>query len=189
VGDRKRGSGFPPLKLVNDARTDKPSFADAYDEHVWRVYGFLGYRLRSREDAEDLTQQTFERALKAWRQFDPARGSIGAWLISIARNLLIDHLRRDRSGDVRPLDDQPERLLGVETGPDDIGLEPELEEALVRLPDRAREVIALRFGGDLNGPEIAELMDLSLANVHQILSRSLRALRAELSRERAAATA
>jgi RNA polymerase sigma factor (sigma-70 family) len=165
------------------------TFATFYDENVWRVYGFFGYRLRAREDAEDLTQQTFERALKAWRQFDPDRGTAQAWVISIARNLLIDHFRRDRSSSLRPLDEQPERLLGVDGGPDDIGLEPELERALGLLSDRDREVIALRFGGDLNGPEIAATMGLSLANVQQILSRCLRALRAELEAPRAAATA
>ena len=62
---------------------------------------------------------------------------------------------------------------------------PELAGALAQLSDRDREVIALRFGGDLTGPEIAELMDLSLANVQQILSRSLRKLRALLEAEAA----
>ena len=46
--------------------------------------------------------------------------------------------------------------------------------------ERERELIALRFGGDLTGPEIAELTELSLANVHQILSRALRTLRERL---------
>ena len=51
----------------------------------------------------------------------------------------------------------------------------------VERDDRERELIALRFGGDLNGPEIAELTGLTLANVQQILSRSLRRMRAELA--------
>ena len=53
----------------------------------------------------------------------------------------------------------------------------ELLGALARLTERDREVLALRFGGDMSGPEIAQLMNLSLANVQQILSRSLRKLR------------
>ena len=57
-------------------------------------------------------------------------------------------------------------------------MEPELAAALDELGDREREIIALRFGGDLTGPEIASLTGLSLANVQQILSRSLRKLRA-----------
>ena len=59
---------------------------------------------------------------------------------------------------------------------------PDLDRALAELSERDREVIALRFGGDLTGPEIAELTGLSLANVQQITSRSLRKLR-ELLRQ------
>lgn len=60
---------------------------------------------------------------------------------------------------------------------------PELEAALRELSDRDREVIALRFGGDLSAIEIAAVMGLSGANVHQILSRSLRKLRSLLEGE------
>jgi RNA polymerase sigma factor (sigma-70 family) len=150
-------------------------FARAYDEHVWRVYGFLAYRLRDREVAEDLTQATFERALRAWSRFDPERASESTWLIAIARNLLIDHHRRHRSGRFGEID---ERVAPMVSGPEErVSASPELIEALARLSDRDREVVALRFGGDLTGPEIARVMDLTLANVQQILSRSLRKLR------------
>ena len=62
----------------------------------------------------------------------------------------------------------------------DLGLAPDLERALATLSAREREIIALRFGGELTGPEIAETTGLSLANVQQILSRSLRRMRAVL---------
>ncbi len=150
-------------------------FARVYEEHVWRVYGFLAYRLHDRDVAEDLTQATFERALRAWSRFDPRRASELTWLLAIARNLLIDHHRRDKSDRNEPID---ERLLPRVPGPEQRAqAAPELSDALAQLSDRDREALALRFGGDLTGPEIAELMDLTLANVQQILSRSLRKLR------------
>jgi RNA polymerase sigma factor (sigma-70 family) len=150
-------------------------FARMYDEHVWRVYGFLAYRLHDRDLAEDLTQATFERALRAWSRFDPRRASECTWLLAIARNLLIDHYRRDRSGLTEPLD---ESLAPGVPGPEvRFSVSPELIAALATLSDRDREVLALRFGGDLTGPEIAAILDLSLANVQQIVSRSLRKLR------------
>jgi RNA polymerase sigma factor (sigma-70 family) len=145
-----------------------------YNEHVWRVYGFLAYRLGDRDTAEDLTQATFERALRAWGRFDPRRASASTWLLAIARNLLIDHYRRDRSTLTDPID---ERLAPAVPGPDEQLASAELLDALTRLSDRDREVLALRFGGDMTGPEIAQLLNLSLANVQQILSRSLRKLR------------
>lgn len=172
---------------------DEPleQFARLYDEHVWAVYGFFGYRLGSREDAEDLTQLTFERALKAWGRFDPDRAGVGTWLLAIARNLLIDYHRADRSNRIEPLGDglapEYEPTGGM---PDSVlGLDPDLEAAIDRLDDRERELLALRFGGDLGGPEIAGLTGLSLANVQQILSRTLRRLRHELERGEARSAA
>ena len=164
------------------------SFTSVYDEHVWDVYGFFGYRVRTRTAAEDLTQETFERALRAWPRFDPNRASARTWLLAIAHNLLVDHYRRDRSNRQQPLDEDPAAVerARVEPGADQaLGIEPELEVALGALTDRERELIALRFGGDLSGPEIAEVTGLTLANVQQILSRSLRRLRATLDSENA----
>jgi RNA polymerase sigma factor (sigma-70 family) len=70
----------------------------------------------------------------------------------------------------------------VESSPTRLGLEPELARALAGLADREREILALRYGAELTGPEIAELTGLKLANVQQIVSRSLRRLRASLER-------
>lgn len=157
-------------------------FETVYDDHIWDVYGFFGYRVRSREQAEDLTQATFERALRAWDRFDPRRASAKTWVLAIARNVLIDHYRRDRSGREMPLPDEGSEHAGRALGHshlDDrsLGPDPDLALALGQLADRDREVIALRFGGDLTGAEIAAVTELSLANVQQILSRSLRRLR------------
>ena len=161
----------------------RQDFAAAYDEHVWDVYGYLGYRVRTREEAEDLTQATFERALRAWARFDPGRASARTWLLAIARNVLIDHYRSDRSARQQRITDVAQELTNVANiEPDEpvLGPEPELARALERLGDRERELIALRFGGDMSGAEIAEVTGLTLANVQQILSRTLRRLRADL---------
>lgn len=162
----------------------RPDFATAYEEEIWHVYGFFAYRVRCVDDAEDLTQRTFERALRAWRRFDPERAPLRAWLLAIARNLLIDHYRADAGERQRPLAEVDEEQLGSELAEPDLGIDPELAEALATLSARDREIVALRFGGDLNGPEIAELTGLQLANVQQILSRSLRRLRRQLDAAR-----
>jgi RNA polymerase sigma-70 factor (ECF subfamily) len=165
----------------------RPDFLEAYNEHVWQVYGYLAYRIRTREEAEDLTQLTFERALRAWDRYDPSRASIATWLLAIARNALIDHRRRQdpRSQAALTWGEAVEADLPAEPGPEqELGLSPELAAALQRLGRRERSVLALRFGGDLRTAEIAEMLDLSVANVQQILSRTLRRLRRELERER-----
>jgi RNA polymerase sigma factor (sigma-70 family) len=166
-------------------RFAREEVAELYEEHVWGVYAFFSYRLGSRADAEDLTQLTFERALRAWERYDPERASPRTWLMSIASNLLIDHYRRDRSSRQEPIEDYHLSRGELLTGDQDVGLSAELAAALDELGDRERELIALRFGGELTGPEIAELTGLSLANVQQILSRSLRKIRARLERQEA----
>lgn len=172
--------------------TDRATnFGRVYEEHVWRVYGFLAYRLRDRDLAEDLTQTTFERALRAWSRFDPRRGSEATWLLAIARNALVDHHRRRRE-DLAPSDpgsdgEAPRVTQQTVPGPEErLAGSSELMAALAELSDRDREVVALRFGGDLSGPEIAKLTGLSLPNVQQILSRSLRRLRTLLEAGHAA---
>jgi RNA polymerase sigma-70 factor (ECF subfamily) len=153
-----------------------------YDEHVWRVYGFLAYRLADRHTVEDLTQATFERALRAWARFDPRRASERTWLLTIAANLLVDFRRRERCVLVETIDD---RWLAPVPGPESSALgSPELSAALAELTDREREVLALRFGGDLTGLEIARVLGLTEPNVQQIASRALRKLRTLLGRTR-----
>jgi RNA polymerase sigma factor (sigma-70 family) len=158
-----------------------PDFASAYEDHVWQVYGFFAYRVSSREAAEDLTQLTFERGWRAWGRYDPRRAQVSTWLLTIARNLLIDHYRAaGAAGATEPLHDTAEQHLPTAELDPSLGVTPELARALDRLDGRAREIVALRYGGDLSGPEIVELTGLSLANVQQILSRSLRQMRSHL---------
>ncbi len=143
---------------------------------MWDVYGFVAYRVANRTEAQDLTQQTFEQALRAWPRFDPSRGSVSTWLMAIARNLVIDHHRSGRLRRHQSVDDLGTAEPSAEEEYD-FGIDPELHRALATLSPRDREVVELRYGGDLSGPEIAETTGLSLANVQQILSRSLRRLR------------
>jgi RNA polymerase sigma-70 factor (ECF subfamily) len=149
-----------------------------YREHVSTVFAFFSYSV-SRETAEDLTASTFERVIRAWDSYDPQRGPERAWVLAIARNLLTDHYRRQRhretlSTDQHPLlldslrsDDWVERRLSY----------AELQDWLAQLGQRDREVLALRYGADLPATDIATLTGLTAANVHQIISRSLRRLR------------
>src|SRR4051794_6024397 len=167
-----------------DARR-RPTFAEVYDRHVWDVYGFLAYRVGQRQDAEDLTQLTFERALRAWGRFDPERAQPSTWVLAIARNVLIDHWRADRSAQHAELDPEAPDLPSAPGIGADLGLEPALERALRTLGDRERELLALRFGADLTGQQIAEVSGSSLAAVQQSLSRSLRRLREAMDREQA----
>jgi RNA polymerase sigma-70 factor (ECF subfamily) len=95
----------------------------------------------------------------------------------------VDYHRRGPAARPDPLaeGEGADAQLGSEPAIEPLGLNPELEAALGELGDRERELIALRFGGDLTGPEIAELTGLTLSNVQQILSRALRRLNSVLT--------
>src|SRR5260370_14717183 len=150
------------LRALGSAALD---FEQAYDDNIARVFAFFAYRLRTRADAEDLTQQTFERALKAWDRFDPRRAAAGTWLIAIARNLLIDHHRAQPAvGSTQPLDSgDPSTLPHAALAYTGLGLAPELAHALSGLAERDREILAFGVGAALTGPELAELTGLTLS--------------------------
>jgi RNA polymerase sigma factor (sigma-70 family) len=159
-------------------------FLEAYEENVWHVHGYLAYRTGSRADAEDLTQITFERALKAWSRFDPSKATAKTWLLKIAHNIFIDHRRRQRARPRTGIDISAVREIDLPQDPgpfDRLHLSPELDTALQELSRRERAVIGLRFGADLRAAEIAEMLDLSVSNTEQILSRTLRKLHASLA--------
>jgi RNA polymerase sigma-70 factor (ECF subfamily) len=155
-----------------------------YREHVSAVYAFFGYSV-SKETAEDLTASTFERVIRGWNDYDPERGQERTWVLAIARNLLTDHYRRQRHRDTISTDEHP-ILLDVLSSDDWVEsrlTHAELHEWLGELGQREQEVLALRYGAELRATEIAELTGLSAANVHQIVSRSLRRLREVAERD------
>jgi RNA polymerase sigma-70 factor (ECF subfamily) len=169
---------------VRRRRAPDAELQRVYREHVSAVFAFFAYSV-SRETAEDLTASTFERVIRAWDGYDPERGPERAWVLAIARNLLTDHYRRQRHRDTVSTDEHP-ALLDALSGDDWIERRldhTQLQDWLQELGQREREVLALRYGADLRATEIAELTGLTAANVHQIVSRSLRRLRAAAQRD------
>ena len=71
------------------------SLAEAAEAHLDEVYGYLLYMTRDRETAEDLASSTFEKAVRLWARFDPARGTARTWLLGIARTTALDWFRSE----------------------------------------------------------------------------------------------
>ncbi len=157
-------------------------FEQLYEDHAQPLYGFLAYRTGDRALAEDLLGEAFERALRSRRSYDPAKASAKTWLYSIALNCLRDQIRRSEA-ETRALG--RERGGGGETESDP-GLgrvedRDELERAMAALSDEERETVALRYGGDLTAPEMADLLGEKLTTVEGRLYRALRKLRTQLA--------
>src|SRR5579872_1398933 len=114
-------------------------FAQAADRHLDDVYGYLVWFTGDRSVADDLVGETFERALRLWHRYDPARGSERTWLCQVARTTALDHFRSEKRRQRREqIVAMPERIEDRSFD----GLSPELEAALARLSAGEREVIA-----------------------------------------------
>jgi RNA polymerase sigma factor (sigma-70 family) len=171
------------------------AFERLYEEHAQALYGFLRYRTGSSTLTEELLADTFERALRARRRFDPRKGKAKTWLYAIALNCLSDHARRQAS-EGRALErvGTLERVLA--TGPnsgvdggyeeideladrelDDVAERDLLNRSLATLSDEEREAISLRYGADLTVPEIAKLTGEPITTVEGRVYRALRKLR------------
>ena len=143
---------------------------------VRRVYSYAAYRLGDGPDAEDVTSETFERALRYRQTFDPKRGTPAAWLVGIARRCVDDHLR-GRGVEV-PTDDEALLDGPGDPGPADLTImRLDLAEAVATLGVRDRELIALRYGADLKAKDIAALLGQSTNAVEVALHRALDRLR------------
>jgi RNA polymerase sigma-70 factor (ECF subfamily) len=161
-----------------------PSFESVVEHHLDDVHGYLVYLTRDRAAAEDLTAETFEKALRNWLRFDPRRGSARTWLLNLARSTALDHFRaeerrrrRERAYTLE-LRDHEEGVFG--------GLSPGLERALAELSAGEREVIALRVLLDLDGEAAARVLGISPTACSTRLSRALKKLEERMSADVAA---
>jgi len=152
---------------------DVTTFAQAAEAHLDDVYGYLAWFTGDRAAAEDLAAETFERALRLWHRFDPARGSARTWLCQLARTVALDHFRSERRRTRR------EQLAAVAERIDvplAEGLSPELERALRSLTAGEREVVALRVLLELDAGTAARVLGISATNCTTRLNRALRKL-------------
>jgi RNA polymerase sigma-70 factor (ECF subfamily) len=147
---------------------------------IRHVYAYAAYRLGDAHDAEDLTSEVFERALRYQRTYDPAKGEPVAWLLGIARRCADDALARRG----RELPEQAETWDGRSLE-DDTVRRLTLRSALAQLSDRDRELIALRYGGDLTAAQIGSVLDAQPNAVEVALHRALARLRHILESEEA----
>jgi RNA polymerase sigma-70 factor (ECF subfamily) len=163
-------------------RPSRPAFADVARRELDGVYRYLLHTTRDPALAEDLASATFERALRDWRRYDPARGTPRVWLVEIARRVLLDHRRseaRRRTRETRWAATEPTAARPPDVG----GLGPGLRAALAGLPDAEREVVALRVVLDLDTAEAARITGMTPTAVSSALHRALRRLRGSLDGE------
>lgn len=160
---------------------EQQSFAALAERHLDDVHGYLVYLTGDQTLAEDLTVETFERAQRRWKRFDPRRGTARTWLCQLARSVALDHFRAE-SRRLRREDRYAVRELREVAAPSfGEGLSPELERALAELSRAEREVVALRVVLELDGETAARVLGISRSACSTRLNRALQRLEREVS--------
>jgi RNA polymerase sigma-70 factor (ECF subfamily) len=157
-----------------------------YEAHGTQIYSYLRFHLPSADAAEEVTAETFYKAVRAADQFDPVRGEARLWLFRIARNALRDPQRRDRLRHHVPLGHLRDLVAEAPSPEERLLWEEQVAEllaAVAGLPLRDRELIGLRYGSDLDTAEIGALLELKESAVRTRLWRALKRLRSVLEDE------
>ncbi|MTD56721.1 sigma-70 family RNA polymerase sigma factor [Amycolatopsis pithecellobii] len=174
--------------LVHAAqRGDTTAFGTLYDRYVDVVYRYVFFRLGDRELAEDITSETFLRALRRITSVSYQGRDVGAWFITIARNLVFDHVKSSRyklelvTDEVSETGSAPFAGQTIrEDGPEQEAMTSATREALLRaiaaLGDDQRECIVLRFVEGLSLAETARIMKRNEGAVKALQHRAVRRL-------------
>ncbi len=167
-------AGEPPADddLVRRSRDDPQAFAAIYHRYVQKVYRYVYGRVGDPAAAEDVTSQVFFDAMVALPRYRP-RGSFPAWLFSIARRRSADHFRR-RTEPIRPDNRWP---MPPDPGPDSesLGL---LRDILGTLTEKEKELLSLRYAGELSHREIGRVLGKSEAAIKMAMARLIRKMKA-----------
>ena len=162
---------------------DRSAFEELHRRYARSVLGIALRRIGDRGRAEDVTQDTFASVWRSARRYDPARGAPASWLYTVARNAIIDGLRRTPP----PTVGDPPELASSSDGPDEVA-EAEwtawrVHRALETLPSEERTLVELAYWSGMSQSEIAAFVDLPLGTVKTRTRSALRRLADELAEE------
>ena len=156
---------------------DKDAFGKLFETYASPVYRFVYFRVGSRETAEDIASQTFEKALKGLNGFD-GKNSFKTWLFTIARNTVIDYYRSRKN--IFSIDE----LEDVFPGADDLMKETEvgddakrLLKGLDKLKNEWKRIVEYKYIFELDNDEIAYMTGLTKGNIRVILTRAVKKLK------------
>jgi RNA polymerase sigma-70 factor, ECF subfamily len=174
-------SGPDNSRLVREAvelaqAGDSEGLHFLYVRYAPDVQRFVNSLVKDHHEAEDITQNIFAKLMTAINKYEPREVPFVAWIMRVARNAALDHLRARRAipaEEVR-LDDGGQTQMGIDRGRD-------LRHALEQLPEDQREVLILRHIAGLSPVEIAATLKKSESSVHGLHHRGRRTLQAKLT--------
>ncbi|MEO6605767.1 MAG: sigma-70 family RNA polymerase sigma factor [Aeromicrobium sp.] len=184
--------GFDPeasrlRALVDLAKEgDAEAYGQLYDHYVSGVFRFIYYRVSSQQLAEDLTSETFVRGLRAIQRFNWQGKDFGAWLTTIARNLVADHFKSSRARLEIVTETIPEGRTTVPSPEQEVLSlisNEMLFEAVSALPNEQRDCVLMRFIQGLSIAQTAAALGRSEGAVKQLQLRAVRSLAKTVSED------
>ncbi|HEX4202830.1 MAG TPA: sigma-70 family RNA polymerase sigma factor [Ktedonobacteraceae bacterium] len=178
---------MPPNALSHDLPQGQevlPPFESLYDRYHVQVYRYLYAHLGNEHDAADVMQQVFLQVWKQGQTYDPKRGTVATWILSIAHHRLVDFYRMSQPplswesmSEIPTMDQNPEaHVVSEETI-------AQVRKMLEALPQPEQELLALRFAARLSSAEIASLIGKSEAATKKQLTRLLHRLQEQYRRD------
>ncbi len=164
------------LAVARAKEGDQDALRFLYISYSHNIYGYVRSIVLSDHDAEDVTQHVFAKLMTTIVRYDDRGVPFFAWLLRLARNVAIDHLRANRATPTEEVLD-PDASSGV-----DLDAAETVRAALATLPDEQREVVLLRHVVGLTPGEIADHMGRTEGSIHGLHHRGRRALQRELTR-------
>jgi RNA polymerase sigma-70 factor (ECF subfamily) len=168
-------------RLVEAAKRDPEAFGELYDDYFEKIYGYIYRKTGDRQWAEDLTAETFTKALANINRYTHTGQPFVAWLYRIAANLVTDHYRAKRP--VTPLEEIDLPASG--DGPEEAALrwdeQQRIAKAIETLSSDQQDVILLRFSSGLKLREIAQVVGKTEGAVKALMFRALGGLKGKLS--------
>ena len=160
------------------AQRDRAAFAPLYERYVDQIYAYVYTLTRDKEQAEDVTAATFAKAIEELPRFEWRGVPYSAWLYRVAANLVTRERRRPGWIEL-----DPHTAAGL-PDPAEVAERADRERAVrgavAALPADQRQVVVLRFGGELTCREIGEIMGRSEGAVKLLTFRALTAMRRRL---------
>ena len=183
----------PDARRLAEEERDRARFEEEVLQLADQVYRVARRLVSTREEAEDLVQETYARAFRSWRSYTPGT-NLRAWLFRILTNLNIDRARRvQRTPDMQPVEEGDYFLYNrlEQTGPEDEDAtriverlsQDSIVHALAEVPHDFRDVIVLVDIGDFSYQDAAQILDIPLGTVMSRLHRGRRILKRELAEQ------
>jgi RNA polymerase sigma-70 factor (ECF subfamily) len=168
--------------LIERAKTEREAFGRLYERYVDRIYNYVYYRTGNSHDAEDLTARIFYRAIRHIGSYEDRGAPFAAWLYRIARNMVANWYRDNKSDRLLPLESAYGRVPG--DGPEAALELMEDREALLaairQLPPERQELLILKFVERMPNAEIGHIMGRTEGAIKLLYYRTLRSLRQEM---------